>query len=72
MTHPRRAGLGARETGMRTYTVMATGLGGTYTAGTYQAESAEDACEAARSDYAASQAGREMRDVGAFRFWVAE
>jgi hypothetical protein len=55
---------------MKTYRIGASNLWGTYTVGKYQAESAAEAILQAQRDYANSSLGRELKDVGAFRFYV--
>lgn len=52
------------------FKVMASSFIGTYTAGRFVAESAEDAIDQARQKYRDSQLGRTMQDVGAFRFYT--
>jgi hypothetical protein len=52
--------------------VMAANFHGTYNAGTYETESDTEAIELARERYRSSSLGRGLKDVGAFRFWVAE
>ena len=53
------------------YTVKASSLTATYTAGRYQADSKADAIEQARNAYRDSPTGRALGDCGAFRFYVA-
>ncbi len=55
---------------MRPYKVMASSMTATYTAGTFCADSAAEACEQARNNYRDSQLGRTLKDVGAFRFYT--
>ena len=50
---------------------MASSFRGTYTAGRYLTATDDEAIEKARDDYARSATGRDLKDVGAFRFWVA-
>lgn len=51
--------------------VKASSLSATYTAGIYYTASDEEAISQARDHYADSALGRQMKDVGAFRFYVA-
>ena len=55
---------------MRSFTVMASNANATYTAGDFCAETAAEACELARESYARSNANRELKDVGSFRFFT--
>ena len=52
------------------YRIGASNFYGTYDAGTYVADSAAEAIEMAKADYRESTAGRTMKDVGAFHFYV--
>ena len=62
----------AKETIMsRPYLVKASSPTATYRAGTFEANSPEDACELARDRYARSGLGRAMGDADAFRYFVA-
>lgn len=54
----------------REFKVMASSMTGTYSAGRFVAESAEDACDQARADYRNSGTGRALKDAGAFRFYT--
>lgn len=56
---------------MRPYLVKCSNTSATYTAGTYVAESAQDAMEMAREAYRVSPVGRRFQDTGAFRFWIS-
>lgn len=56
---------------MREYIVQCSNMRATYTAGTYVADSPEEAKRLAREDYRKSAIGRALSDVGAFRFWVS-
>jgi hypothetical protein len=56
---------------MREYCVKASTMSGTYNAGRFVASSPEEAKEMAREAYRNSPIGREFKDVGAFRFWIA-
>lgn len=51
--------------------VRASSLSATYTAGIFCTETDTEAIEQAKEEYATSSLGRQMRDVGAFRFYVA-
>lgn len=51
---------------------MASNFYATYTAGTYVAQSPAEAVEMAKDDYRNSSSGRALKDVGAFRFYVAK
>jgi hypothetical protein len=51
--------------------VKASSLSATYAAGIYVTASDAEAVELARDAYRDSQLGRTMKDVGAFRFYVA-
>lgn len=51
--------------------VKASSMTATYSAGIYCTDSDAEAIEQAREHYAQSSMGRTMRDVGAFRFYVA-
>ena len=42
----------------------------TYDAGRFVANSAREACEMAKRAYANSPLGRQLKDVGAFRFYT--
>lgn len=55
---------------MKPYKVMASSMTATYTAGTFCADSAAEACEQARNNYRDSQLGRTLKDAGAFRFYT--
>lgn len=57
---------------MREFYVGAANFHGTYKAGRYVAETAQDAIDQARRDYANSPLGRSLHDVGAFRFFIEE
>ncbi len=57
---------------MREYLIKASNMSATYTAGRFCANSAEEAKEMAREKYRNSILGRELKDTGAFRFWVAK
>lgn len=51
--------------------VKASSMSATYSAGVFCTESDAEAIEQAREEYMNSALGRQMRDVGAFRFYVA-
>ena len=51
--------------------VKASSMSATYSAGIYCTESDAEAIEQAREHYADSPMGRQFKDVGAFRFYVA-
>lgn len=55
---------------MKQFHVKASNLHATYDAGTFVAETREQAIEAARESYRNSAAGRELKDVGSFRFYT--
>lgn len=55
----------------RQYRIRASSLTATYNAGTFTANSPQEACRMARDEYRDSPLGRQMRDVGAFRFYVS-
>ena len=55
---------------MREYKVMCSSMIATYSAGRYIASSPEEACEMAREEYRNSSLGRQLKDVGAFRFYT--
>ena len=57
---------------MKLYKVAASSMTGTYSAGTFAAESKAEAIEKARKNYRNSGIGRSLNDVGAFRFYVTE
>lgn len=56
----------------REYKVRASSLTGTYNAGRFVAESAQEACEMARESYRRSALGQQLKDVGAFRFFTVD
>jgi len=56
----------------REFKVRASSLTATYNAGRFCAGSAEAACELAKQDYANSALGRQLKDVGAFRFYTVD
>jgi hypothetical protein len=56
----------------REYKVMASNNLAIYTAGTFYAESAEEAIEMAKRDYARSYGGRFMGDDRDFRYYVVD
>lgn len=56
---------------MKQYNVKASNFHGTYSAGRFCAENAEEAKQMARDEYRNSGLGRALKDVGAFRFWIA-
>jgi hypothetical protein len=60
----------SRGSRARRFKVSASSPWGTYTAGVFEAESPADAVEMARESYRRSTLGRELKDVGAFRFYV--
>jgi len=51
--------------------VKASSLTATYNAGIHCTETDSEAIELAREQYRNSPLGRQLRDVGAFRFYVA-
>jgi len=51
--------------------VRASSMTATYNAGVFYTDSNDEAIELARDGYASSAMGRQFRDVGAFRFYVA-
>jgi hypothetical protein len=55
---------------MQSYKIMASSMTATYTAGTFCADNAAEACEMARVNYRNSQLGRTLKDCGAFRFYT--
>lgn len=55
---------------MREYKVRASSFSASYNAGRFIAESPEAACELAKQEYMRSALGRQLKDVGAFRFYV--
>lgn len=57
-------------TPQRLYRIGASNFYGTYDAGEYVAGSEAEAIEMAREAYRRSEAGRTMKDTGAFRFYV--
>lgn len=56
----------------REFKVRASSLRATYNAGRFVAENAMQACDMAKQDYARSALGRELKDVGAFRFYTVD
>jgi len=52
------------------YKVMASSMIATYRAGKFSAGSPDAAVRLAKQAYRASPLGRELKDVGAFRFYV--
>lgn len=50
--------------------VRAANMSATYTAGVFCTETDADAIRQAREQYATSPLGRQLRDVGAFRFFI--
>jgi hypothetical protein len=54
------------------YKIGASNFHGTYDAGSFVAESKEEAIDKARNSYRNSSTGRSLNDVGAFRFYVQE
>jgi hypothetical protein len=57
---------------MREFKVRASSMTGTYNAGRYIADTAAEACELARQDYARSDMGRTMKDARAFHFYTVD
>lgn len=51
--------------------VKAANMSATYSAGVFCTDSDAEAIEQAREQYANGPVGRQLRDVGAFRFYVA-
>lgn len=51
--------------------VRASNMSATYTAGVFCTETDSEAIEQARERYRDSSLGRQLKDVGAFRFYVA-
>jgi hypothetical protein len=54
------------------YKVGASNMRATYNAGLWLAESEEAAIEMARDDYRNSPLGRDLKDVGSFRFYIVD
>ena len=57
---------------MKVYSVSASSLSGTYTAGRFVAESKADAIDKARERYRRSNLGYHMNDIAAFRFYITD
>lgn len=57
---------------MKQFKVMASSMRATYSAGTFCAKSAADAIEMARENYRNSSLGRQLKDVGSFRFYTVD
>jgi hypothetical protein len=57
---------------MREFKVRASSMRASYNAGRFMANSAAEACDMARADYAKSATGRELKDVGSFRFYTVD
>lgn len=55
---------------MKEYKVMCSNMSATYSAGRFIADSAAEACEMAREQYAKSDLGRALKDANAFRFYT--
>ena len=55
---------------MKEYRVMCSSMSATYSAGRYVANTAEEACQMAREEYQNSSLGKQLKDVGAFRFYT--
>lgn len=51
--------------------VKASSLSATYSAGRFESDSDTDAIEQAKDTYNNSALGRQLKDIGAFRFWIA-
>lgn len=51
--------------------VKASNMSATYNAGIYCTATDAEAIEQARENYRSSSLGRQLKDVGAFRFYVA-
>ena len=56
---------------MREYLVKASNMRATYAVGRFTANSPEEAKSAAIDSYRNSSLGRSLKDVGAFKFWIA-
>ena len=56
----------------REYKVRASNLNATYNAGRFVADSTQEACSKAAEAYASSTLGRQLNDVGAFRFYTVD
>ena len=57
---------------MKVYSIGASNMSATYSAGKYIAESRDEAIQKARENYRRSPLGRALRDVGAFRFYITD
>lgn len=57
---------------MRQFKVMASSMIATYSAGIFTAKSKADAIEMAREEYRTSALGRQLKDVGSFRFYTVD
>ena len=57
---------------MKQYTIMASSMTATYSAGKFMAKSAQEAIEMARENYRRSQLGQTLKDVGSFRFYTVD
>jgi hypothetical protein len=57
---------------MKSYEISASNMTATYGAGKFIANSAAEAIEKAKEKYRKSPVGRELKDVGAFRFYVTD
>ena len=55
---------------MKLYRVGASNMNATYNAGSFVADSPEEAKEKAREAYRNSPMGRQFKDVGGFRFFI--
>ena len=56
----------------REYKVMCSSMTATYSAGRFVASSSQEACQMAREEYAKSDLGMALKDVGAFRFYTVD
>lgn len=57
---------------MKQYKVMASSMTATYSAGIFVANSKDEAIEAAKDNYRNSSLGRQLKDVGSFRFYTVD
>lgn len=57
---------------MRQFKVMASSMRATYNAGLFTGKSKADAIEMAKEKYRTSALGRQLKDVGSFRFYTVD
>jgi hypothetical protein len=57
---------------MKLYTVGASSMTASYSAGRFIAESRDEAIAKARERYRGSSLGQQLNDVGAFRFYITD